>query len=1159
MAETGSGTDPIRRHYNQWVSNEMLEDCALRFTSLKSRRWSCYQVASTALGSISFLALEAIGAAITLQYGLVNAIAAIGLVSVIIFMLGVPIALHAARAGVDIDLLTRGAGFGYLGSTMTSLIYAGFTFIYFALEAAIMATALKVCFGVPLSLGYLLCSLVFIPVVVYGITLISHLQRITQYLWLSLQLMPFVFLAWQAVDPMPDWQGIGLAEAIDLHSFDWLMFGAASAVVFSLTVQIGEQVDYLRFLPVKTLDNRRQWWVSLIAAGPGWIVIGALKMVAGAYLCLLALQQGLPDMEAMDPVHMYLSAWARWLTPELALAITGVFVIVCQFKINITNSYAGSIAWSNFFSRLTHSHPGRVVWLVFNVTIAWMLMELGVYKSLENTLSLYSILGVSWIGAVAADLAINKSLGLSPRGIQFKRAQLYDINPVGVGGMAVATFVGLLAYSGYWGPMMEAMATYLTLVVVVLLVPLFAYLSKGRYYLANKGDLPACMKEDAVPLRTCCICRNDYDVEDLFHCPAYEGTICSLCCSLDNGCEDQCRPDAPFLAQVRKWTRSIMPERSATHAQWIVLQFLCLVLLAAALIAFVFGVVYLQSAMATDPQSPEFVGFMKKLFAALMVLAAIVTWMFLLTSESARRAREDTVRQNDLLHKEIKAHEVTEKQLLKAREKADAANEAKSRYVVGLSHELRTPLNSILGYAQLMEQDREFPAHRRNGVSVIRDSARHLSGLIENLLDISRIEANRLTIHRDRVSLHEFLDQLTQMFRIQARLTGLDFRISIGEYVPARVFADEKRLRQILINLLSNAFKYTVQGHVGLEVEYKSQVTTFKVSDSGAGMSSGDLKRIYQPFETLPNSNTNTPKGTGLGLTISKLLAEIMGGELTANSVRGQGSCFTLKLLLPPIANEEPVVQGTIDVNRKLLEKKSIVVVDDDSNHRNLLAEFLEPMGFKVKGHASARSCLEALDERAVDVFLLDISMPGMNGWELAERIRQRCEGPVRILMISALVDDQVQQHAHDSSSKNYFVKPLDLNKLLSRLNEILDLDFHHDDPVEGLSDEYSGCQVPDLLPHQSETAVTTSLEASHDMDSTRAESYGPVDSGLLGELHKLHAIGHLSAMNELLTAAKQDDPSTEPFLSRALYLLGRHQLEAFTELLASVSTGIHE
>ena len=150
---------------------------------------------------------------------------------------------------------------------------------------------------------------------------------------------------------------------------------------------------------------------------------------------------------------MYLEAFRYVLSqPDLALALTGTFVILSQLKINVTNAYAGSIAWSNFFSRLTHSHPGRVVWLVFNVMVALLLMEIGVYKALEQTLALYSNVAIAWVGALVADLVVNKPLGLRPQHIEFKRAHLYDINPVGVGAMTIATIVSISAFYGLFGP-----------------------------------------------------------------------------------------------------------------------------------------------------------------------------------------------------------------------------------------------------------------------------------------------------------------------------------------------------------------------------------------------------------------------------------------------------------------------------------------------------------------------------------------------------------------------------------------------------------------------------------------------------------------------------------------------------------------------------------
>ena len=176
----------VRREYNQFVADETLEDYSLRFTAKSARKWSCLRVANTALGSISFLALEAIGAAITLSYGFSNAVLAILVVGSIIFLTGLPISYYAARHGVDMDLLTRGAGFGYIGSTITSLIYASFTFIFFAIEAVILAMALQMCFGIPLWMGYLISALAIIPLVTHGITLISRFQVWTQPVWVLL-------------------------------------------------------------------------------------------------------------------------------------------------------------------------------------------------------------------------------------------------------------------------------------------------------------------------------------------------------------------------------------------------------------------------------------------------------------------------------------------------------------------------------------------------------------------------------------------------------------------------------------------------------------------------------------------------------------------------------------------------------------------------------------------------------------------------------------------------------------------------------------------------------------------------------------------------------------------------------------------------------------
>ena len=241
--------------------------------------------------------------------------------------------------------------------------------------------------------------------------------------------------------------------------------------------------------------------------------------------------------------------------PKVALALTGAFVVLSQVKINVTNAYAGSIAWSNFFSRLTHSHPGRVVWLVFNVTVALLLMEIGVYKTLEQTLALYSNVAIAWVGALVSDLVVNKPLGLRPPTMEFKRAHLFDVNPVGVGAMSAATLASILAFYGLFGPLLKPLAPFVALLVAFVSAPLIAYFTKGKYYIARKPRIDW-RSQAAIE---CCICENRFEPEDMAVCPAYAGPICSLCCSLDARCHDMCKPHGRLRAQLSRSIGKMAP------------------------------------------------------------------------------------------------------------------------------------------------------------------------------------------------------------------------------------------------------------------------------------------------------------------------------------------------------------------------------------------------------------------------------------------------------------------------------------------------------------------------------------------------------------------------------------------------------------------------
>jgi len=545
----------------------------------------------------------------------------------------------------------------------------------------------------PLFIGYVVSSLVVIPLVTHGITFISRFQLWTQPIWVVLHLLPFIFIAATDMPSFTEWTQFRGIEQRDGSSFNLILFGLASTVVFSLVAQIGEQVDFLRFLPVRGKQSRITWWLACLSAGPGWILPGALKLLAGSFLAVLAMRHLVPVDKAAEPTQMYLVAFSYvFSSPNWALAFSGAFVIVSQLKINVTNAYAGSIAWSNFFSRLTHSHPGRVIWLVFNVTIALLLMELGIFKALERILGFYSIVAVAWVGALVADLVINKPLRLSPPMIEFKRAHLYDINPVGFGAMLLATVAGIVALTGVLGTDAQALAAFIALGVAFIASPAIAYATRGAYYIART---PQRDWGGQTTIR-CVICEHHFEAEDMAQCPAYSGAICSLCCSLETRCHDLCKPHARVSDQFLKQLRRLLPEWAVTPINTDLGRYLGVLVLFSGLIGTVLSLVYFQISMESTINDTGLKSALWTVYFILTIIAGIGAWLLVLAQESRRVAEEETSRQTELLMREIEAHKRTDAKLQRAKEVAEAANEAKSRHLVGLSHELRTPLNAIL-------------------------------------------------------------------------------------------------------------------------------------------------------------------------------------------------------------------------------------------------------------------------------------------------------------------------------------------------------------------------------------------------------------------------------------------------------------------------------
>ena len=1109
----------VRREYNQWVANQTLEDYALRFTAKAARRWSSFRVANTALGGISFLALEAIGATITIGYGFTNAVAAIVTVAALIFATSLPISYYAARDGVDIDLLTRGAGFGYIGSTVTSLIYASFTFIFFAIEAVILASMLKAYFGIPPAIGFVLCSVAVVPLVTHGITFISRVQLWSQPLWIVLQLLPFAVIALRVSGAVETWTHYpGTAPQAD-GRFNLVLFGAAGSVVFSLVAQIGEQVDYLRYLPARQPGRAQTgWWLAVLAGGPGWIVIGVLKLLAGSFLACLAVSAGVPPLLAKQPNIIYEVAFKHVVqSPAGALALTCCFVVISQLKINMTNAYAGSIGWSNFFSRLTHSHPGRVVWLVFNIGIALLLMELGIYQAIEHTLVLYSCVAAAWIGALVADLVINKGTGLSPAYIEFKRAHLYDINPVGCGAMILAVGAGAFAYSGAGGSTIEAFSPFIAFSVAFVAAPLIAWATKGRYYLARKPRAHWARRSTLA----CTVCEHPFEPEDMAFCPAYGGAICSLCCSLDARCQDACKPHARLSRQIVSFLETWIPKPVRNPLAGPLGRWAGMMLLLATVIGVVLTTIYGHMATAIPGERPALARALWSAFAILMPVAGVLAWLLALGQATRRVAQQETQRQNDLLLDEIEAHKRTDAQLQKAIQSAEAANLAKSRYVVGISHELRSPLNAILGYAQLLEHDLSISPGRRENIRIIRHSGDHMAGLIEGLLDISKIEAGRIEIYRDEVRLAEFLQQLVNMFRLQAEARGIGFVFRSPGWMPGIVYTDERRLRQILINILSNAVKFTNTGEVRFGLRWRSEVAEFEIADTGIGIAAADQDRIFEPFARVEGGRASTVQGIGLGLTITRLLTQIMGGELSVSSAPGKGSRFTVRLRLSAAVQPRKPAPIETEVLGYLGRRLTVLVADDDPIHRGLMQDLLSPLGFIVLSAANGKECLRMAAEHHPDLLLVDISMPGQNGWQVAARLRQEGFDRLVIIVISANAAELRRQATEHASHDDTLAKPIGVADLLRKIGALMQIEW----------------TTPELGPATIDDGPPPPIPLS--ADDTRA-------------LIELGTIGYIRGIHARLDDIEARGPRDRHAVARLRSLVSQFQIKAFMTALGS-------